>query len=651
MSARSPGPRATRSTRTLAVGPQRDRPRSTPPASGGAARSRAARPPSATRRCGPSRRSTGRTSRSSSSTRSTGLTAQDAHVAGYVVEEGKGLVIAVNKWDLVEDKTDRTFDEYVDLDPPRGAVPRLRAGRLASAPRPASASSGCWSWPWTSGASGASGSPTGELNRLIGRRPSRARRRRPVKAGRPEDLLRDPGGGRAADVRLLRQRRGADPLQLPALPGEPAARRVRLRRHADPARLPQPEHGPGHRPGRGRAEAAGAATARRDDSDPGQVGGDVSLSASDGTSWTSTRSRRTGGNSFTVRPKVVLERPELCDELEDALARLPAMYRAPVVLHDALGWAAREIATTMHVSLPATKQRLRRGRMMLVSALAEDSAKRRASLAQRSAAGGHAGTYPRTWTAGWTLPRSPPWRSILPPARPVRPSTPPSSASAMPSGSSATRTRSWTTPWRPGSAATSPGRSGSRRAAGNRLPAGTPCDGRCGMQGLVEISRDAVLPAAPVGWPTSRERTTEARAGQYGWLLRPQRQGAGGALVSLRRRGVAQLGSAPEWGSGGPAFESRHPDHRSEHERGPRRDPRGLLIPGSDPVLTPVGLTAASATPCPCGRRRAGWPDRLGGRPRLPSSRDRGSVARLPVARGCSVGSWATDRLRAAPAS
>ncbi len=43
-----------------------------------------------------------------------GLTAQDAHVAGYVVEEGKGLVVAVNKWDLVEDKTDKTFDQYVE---------------------------------------------------------------------------------------------------------------------------------------------------------------------------------------------------------------------------------------------------------------------------------------------------------------------------------------------------------------------------------------------------------------------------------------------------------------------------------------------------------------------------------------------------------
>ena len=43
-----------------------------------------------------------------------GMTAQDAHVAGYVVEEGRGLVVAVNKWDLVEDKTDRTFDQYVE---------------------------------------------------------------------------------------------------------------------------------------------------------------------------------------------------------------------------------------------------------------------------------------------------------------------------------------------------------------------------------------------------------------------------------------------------------------------------------------------------------------------------------------------------------
>jgi GTP-binding protein len=41
-----------------------------------------------------------------------GLAAQDAHVAGYVVDEGVGLVVAINKWDLIE-KEDRTFEQYV----------------------------------------------------------------------------------------------------------------------------------------------------------------------------------------------------------------------------------------------------------------------------------------------------------------------------------------------------------------------------------------------------------------------------------------------------------------------------------------------------------------------------------------------------------
>jgi len=41
-----------------------------------------------------------------------GLTAQDAHVAGYVVDEGVGLALAINKWDLVE-KDDKTFEQYV----------------------------------------------------------------------------------------------------------------------------------------------------------------------------------------------------------------------------------------------------------------------------------------------------------------------------------------------------------------------------------------------------------------------------------------------------------------------------------------------------------------------------------------------------------
>ena len=43
-----------------------------------------------------------------------GLTAQDMHIAGFVVEEGRGLVVAVNKWDAVEEKTGNTFDQYVE---------------------------------------------------------------------------------------------------------------------------------------------------------------------------------------------------------------------------------------------------------------------------------------------------------------------------------------------------------------------------------------------------------------------------------------------------------------------------------------------------------------------------------------------------------
>ncbi len=40
-----------------------------------------------------------------------GLTAQDLHIAGYVQEEGKGIVVVVNKWDAIEKDT-HTMDEF-----------------------------------------------------------------------------------------------------------------------------------------------------------------------------------------------------------------------------------------------------------------------------------------------------------------------------------------------------------------------------------------------------------------------------------------------------------------------------------------------------------------------------------------------------------
>lgn len=38
--------------------------------------------------------------------------AQDMHVAGYIIEQSKGIVLVVNKWDLI-DKTDKTMNEYI----------------------------------------------------------------------------------------------------------------------------------------------------------------------------------------------------------------------------------------------------------------------------------------------------------------------------------------------------------------------------------------------------------------------------------------------------------------------------------------------------------------------------------------------------------
>lgn len=40
-----------------------------------------------------------------------GFTAQDLHIAGYIEEQKKGIVVVVNKWDLVEKNT-KTMDEY-----------------------------------------------------------------------------------------------------------------------------------------------------------------------------------------------------------------------------------------------------------------------------------------------------------------------------------------------------------------------------------------------------------------------------------------------------------------------------------------------------------------------------------------------------------
>ncbi|HSN06699.1 MAG TPA: sigma-70 family RNA polymerase sigma factor [Candidatus Angelobacter sp.] len=72
---------------------------------------------------------------------------------------------------------------------------------------------------------------------------------------------------------------------------------------------------------------------------------------------------------YTIDAELVVERAELRATLQDALLRLPLVYRSAVVLHDVEGLRMTEVAEIQRVSLPAAKQRLRRGRMMLVSEL------------------------------------------------------------------------------------------------------------------------------------------------------------------------------------------------------------------------------------------------------------------------------------------
>lgn len=75
-------------------------------------------------------------------------------------------------------------------------------------------------------------------------------------------------------------------------------------------------------------------------------------------------------DDYTVDAAVV-ERASTRDDLREALTHLPIICRTAVVLHDAEGLTVAEIAEITGVGLPAAKQRLRRGRMMLVTALAQ----------------------------------------------------------------------------------------------------------------------------------------------------------------------------------------------------------------------------------------------------------------------------------------
>jgi RNA polymerase sigma-70 factor (ECF subfamily) len=83
--------------------------------------------------------------------------------------------------------------------------------------------------------------------------------------------------------------------------------------------------------------------------------------------------------TYSVNAETVVERAESAAELRDALLHLPHHYRSAVVLHDAEGWPTTEVAAFLGVSVPAAKQRIRRGRMMLVSTLAQSEQRHEAN--------------------------------------------------------------------------------------------------------------------------------------------------------------------------------------------------------------------------------------------------------------------------------
>ncbi len=70
--------------------------------------------------------------------------------------------------------------------------------------------------------------------------------------------------------------------------------------------------------------------------------------------------------------------------LNDALAQLPASYRATILLHDVDGLTISEVATLMDVPLPTAKSRLRRARMALVTLLDESARKGEPLVPDRS---------------------------------------------------------------------------------------------------------------------------------------------------------------------------------------------------------------------------------------------------------------------------
>ncbi len=82
-----------------------------------------------------------------------------------------------------------------------------------------------------------------------------------------------------------------------------------------------------------------------------------------------------GGHAHPVRPwsiapESVLEDRETAQLIEDAIAKLPEVYRDVYVLADVEGLPNAEIADMLGLSVPAVKSRLHRARLLMRQSLA-----------------------------------------------------------------------------------------------------------------------------------------------------------------------------------------------------------------------------------------------------------------------------------------
>jgi len=84
--------------------------------------------------------------------------------------------------------------------------------------------------------------------------------------------------------------------------------------------------------------------------------------------------------AWDASPEDLYSRTELRDKLEQALLKLPAMYRLPVMLRDLEQCTAEEAAEVLEITVAAFKSRLLRGRLMLRETLAPIMGRRAANV-------------------------------------------------------------------------------------------------------------------------------------------------------------------------------------------------------------------------------------------------------------------------------